>query len=203
MHIPDGDILIHAGDFTEHGTLVEAEAFDRFLATLPHKHKLVVAGNHDSAFETRPSEAASVMRHCTYLQDSSVRINGITFYGSPWQPWFMDWAFNLPRGKALREKWQMIPEQTDVLITHSPPMGYGDCIYSGDRVGCEDLITVVERIKPRLHIFGHIHEGYGTSQNEHTTFINACSCNMKNQPKNAAIVVEISASETETETGKV
>lgn len=191
LDIPDGDVLIHAGDFTEHGTVAEAEAFDRFLGTLPHTHKLVIAGNHDFAFEQRPNDAEAVMRHCTYLKDSGTTIDGIHFYGSPWQPWFMDWAFNLPRGDALREKWDLIPGHTDVLITHGPPLGQGDRIYSGDQVGCDELTKAVERIRPKLHIFGHIHESYGVTENRHTAFINACSCNMKNQADNPPIVVEL------------
>lgn len=191
MDIPDGDVLIHAGDFTEHGTLAEAEEFDRFLGRLPHTHKLVIAGNHDFAFETHPELAAAVMTRSTYLCDSAIEIDGKTFYGSPWQPWFMNWAFNLPRGEALAEKWRLIPHHTDILITHTPPFGQGDTIYSGEHVGCEELIKFVEDISPKLHIFGHIHESYGITKNKHTRFINACSCNTRNKAENPALVVDV------------
>lgn len=191
LNIPDGDVLIHAGDFTEHGTLAEAEDFDRFLGRLPHTHKLVIAGNHDFAFETHPEIAEALMTRSTYLRDSSVEIQGKLFYGTPWQPWFMNWAFNLPRGEALKEKWKLIPRQTDVLITHTPPFGIGDIIYSGEHVGCEELMPVVEDLRPALHVFGHIHESYGISRNEHTQFVNACSCNPKNRAENPVIIIDL------------
>lgn len=76
------------------------------------------------------------------------------------QPEFHNWAFNLPRGKSCLEKWDLIPNDTDILITHTPPIGHGDFCYSGVRAGCVELLTTVqERVKPRYHIFGHIHEG--------------------------------------------
>lgn len=85
----------------------------------------------------------------------------LRFYGSSWQPWFYDWAFNLQRGTEIRAKWEQIPIDTDVLITHGPPYGFGDRITRGEHVGCLDLLDAVVKIQPRLHIFGHIHEGYG------------------------------------------
>ncbi len=191
LDIPDGDVLIHAGDFTEHGTVVEAAEFDRFLATLPHRHKLVIAGNHDFAFEQQAEKAEAAMTHCTYLRDQSVVIDGIHFYGSPWQPWFLGWAFNLERGEEIRQKWLKIPSNTDVLITHGPPFGQQDTILAGQHVGCEELIKIVETIQPRLHIFGHIHESYGTSHSGSTQFINACSCTVHNEPGNSPVVIDM------------
>jgi len=101
-------------------------------------------------------------------------IDGIKLWGSPWQPEFCNWAFNLPRGEALREKWQMIPEDTDVLITHGPPLGILDNIAGGPALGDADLLDEVTNIvKPKVHIFGHIHDGYGTQREGETTFVNA------------------------------
>ncbi len=118
-------------------------------------------------------------------------IEGIHIYGSPWQPWFHDWAFNLRRGPEIRAKWRLIPPKTDVLITHGPPYGHGDRTILGEIIGCRDLLEVVERIRPRFHIFGHIHEGAGLTANEHTDFINASSCNHRFEPVNEPIVFEI------------
>ena len=97
-----------------------------------------------------------------YLEDQSLEIEGLNFYGSPWQPDFCNWAFNLPRGQPLADKWAMIPDNTDVLITHGPPHMILDQLENGERVGDEDLQQeVTRRVKPGLHVFGHIHSGYG------------------------------------------
>lgn len=187
LSIPDADILIHAGDMTEYGTLAEIEDFDNWLGTLPHRHKLVIAGNHEVCVQ---EEGGWFLFHnATYLQDEAITIEGINFYGSPWQPAFFDMAFNLPRGEALAQKWQKIPANTDILITHSPPYKYLDRIRS-KWVGCEDLLKRVQEIKPRFHIFGHIHDCYGQESNLHTTFINASSVLELDAPLNPPIVIE-------------
>ena len=105
IDIPTGDILIHAGDLTHHGEVGEVERFNDFLGTLAHPTKIVIAGNHDFCFERDPETSASILTNAIYLKDQAVMVEGIRFYGSPWQPWFNDWAFNLQRGKPLQEKW--------------------------------------------------------------------------------------------------
>jgi Icc-related predicted phosphoesterase len=182
LTIPDGDILIHAGDITGHGQMEQVADFNDWLGTLPHRHKIVIAGNHDFCFEDQPEETAALLTNCIYLFDEAITLDGLYFYGSPWQPWFFDWAFNLRRGPEIRAKWELIPPETDVLITHGPPLGYGDLTSHGECVGCADLLESVRQKRPKLHIFGHIHEGYGMMQNEHTTFINASSCNLQYRP---------------------
>ena len=184
IDIPEGDILIHAGDLTWHGELGEVKEFNDFLGGLPHPVKIVVAGNHDFCFESDPEGCRNQLTNAIYLQDQAVTVEGIHFYGSPWQPWFYDWAFNLQRGPEIRAKWDLIPEDTDVLITHGPPFSHGDRTIKGEHVGCQDLLEVVELIQPKVHIFGHIHEGYGLTRNEHTTFINASICGVSYRPKN-------------------
>ncbi len=125
--LPDGDILIHAGDATIRGTIDEIVLFNEWFANLPHRRKIFVAGNHDWLFETNNAYARNLLsREIIYLQDSSVEIEGLKIYGSPWQPRFFDWAFNLNRGAELAEKWKLIPGDTDVLITHGPPFGILD-----------------------------------------------------------------------------
>jgi len=175
LEIPAGDILVHAGDLTRHGTLDDVQEFNDFLGSLPHPHKIVIAGNHDICFEIYRKACEELLTNCVYLQDQEVIIDGIKFYGSPWQPWFYDWAFNLERGPEIWAKWDLIPENTDVLITHGPPYGLGDLTARGYSTGCQDLLEVIDQIKPKLHIFGHIHEGYGMTSNRDTTFINASS----------------------------
>lgn len=188
--IPGGDVLVHCGDMLGRGSLAELEAFDRFLAGLPHRHKIVIAGNHDWCFERQPKEARSRVRHATYLQDESVVIEGVKFYGSPWQPWFLDWAFNLERGEPLRRVWASIPEDTNVLVTHGPPQGILDRTTRGEPVGCEALRARVEELETPLHLFGHIHEGYGTERRGKTLFVNASTCNVRYQPLQPAVVLE-------------
>ena len=111
-----------------------------------------------------PSQVKKELTNCTYLEDCATEIYGVKIYGTPWQPKFCGWAFNLDRGQQLMEKWDMIPDDTDVLITHTPPVGYGDLCATGDRAGCVDLLMSVQhRIRPKYHIYGHIHEGIGTA----------------------------------------
>jgi Icc-related predicted phosphoesterase len=153
----------------------------------------VIAGNHDFCFERDRERSEAELTHCIYLQDEEVEVAGLRFYGSPWQPWFFDWAFNLRRGAEIRSKWNLIPAALDVLITHGPPFGHGDMTMRGEAVGCKDLLEVVEEVKPRLHIFGHIHEGAGVSENDETTFINACTCDLQYEPVNAPVVFDLAA----------
>ncbi|MEM7033414.1 MAG: metallophosphatase domain-containing protein [Chloroflexota bacterium] len=190
LHIPDGDVLIHAGDLTSHGSLSEVMAFNEFLGTLPHPHKIIIAGNHDFCFEQEPTQSQALLTNGTYLQDKAITIDGIKFYGSPWQPWFYNWAFNLARGTEIRAKWDLIPWDTDILITHGPPYGHGDRTTRREFVGCTDLLETVEKIRPQAHIFGHIHEGYGITSNEHTAFLNASTCTVNYEPINAALVFQ-------------
>lgn len=191
LKVPEGDVLVHGGDLTSSGDLGDVSSFDAFLRRLPHRHKVVICGNHDFCFERQPEAARRRLTGCVYLQDEAVEIEGVRFYGSPWQPWFYDWAFNLERGEALREKWAMIPAGTDVLITHGPPLGEGDRTFRGERVGCQDLLHAIERVRPKIHIFGHIHEGAGVTRGENTVFANASSCDLDYEPVNPPIVLDL------------
>lgn len=188
--VPDGDLLLHAGDLTMRGELDEIERAADFLRALPHRHKVVIAGNHDFGFERRPAQAVPLLAGLTYLQDSGVTVEGVKIWGSPWQPWFFDWAFNLQRGPQIRAKWDLIPAATDILLTHGPPWGHGDETVRGQKVGCHDLLAAIQRVRPKLHLFGHIHEGYGSTQEGPTRCVNASICDLAYQPKNAPVVVE-------------
>ena len=193
--VPDGDILIHAGDATIRGTIDEIIFFNEWFAGLPHQRKIFVAGNHDWLFETNDRHARTLLdASIHYLRDSSVEIENLKIYGSPWQPRFFDWTFNLTRGAELAEKWKMIPDDTDVLITHCPPFGILDEVphrYSIENTGCEELRKRVETIRPKLHIFGHIHCGYGTTERFGVRFVNASNCDESYDPANAPIVIDL------------
>jgi calcineurin-like phosphoesterase family protein len=189
--IPDGDVLVHAGDFCGHGSRKQAREFASFFRALPHRRKVVVPGNHDRCLELDPTLGPELFAGCHYLCDSGAEIDGLRFWGSPWQPYFLDWSFNLPRGQALRAKWEMIPDGTDVLITHGPPRGILDRTTSGEAVGCDDLLDAVRRVRPRLHVFGHIHEGYGELSDGGTSFVNASICTVAYEPTNPPVVVDL------------
>jgi len=162
--VPDGDVLVHAGDLCRGGSLAELEIAADWLRALPHAHKIVIAGNHDFAFERHPDEARRVLGDgvggLVYLEDAAATVDGVKFWGSPWQPRFFDWAFNLSRGAPLAAKWRLIPDDVDVLVTHGPPHGIGDRVARGHE-GCEDLLARVRVVRPLLHLFGHIHEDPG------------------------------------------
>ena len=205
--IPDGDIIIHAGDFSNIGLLQEVRKFNNWIGSLPHTHKIVIAGNHELSFDADticqvlPDDSDDTitvekmkkeLKNCTYLQDSGVELYGIKIYGSPWQPEFGNWGFNLQRGVACLEKWNKIPNDTDILITHGPPLGYGDLCKNELRAGCVELLNTVRlRVQPKYHIYGHIHEGYGVRSDGQTTFINASICNVNGLPNNKPIVFDI------------
>jgi predicted phosphohydrolase len=189
--IPEGDILIHAGDLTRTGSTAELSNMRSFFSSLPHAQKIIIAGNHDFCFERDKRHAARLLPGTLYLQDSLTEVLGLRIYGAPWQPRFGDFAFNLDRGAPLKEKWSLIPEKTDILITHGPPAGILDLTDVGHHVGCKDLLAAVRRIKPKLHVFGHIHCSYGQIECDGTTFVNACTCDEGYAPVNQPIVVDV------------
>jgi predicted phosphohydrolase len=189
--VPDGDVLVHTGDFTTRGYESEVVAFNAWLLTLPHKHKVVIAGNHDFLFQKEPHFAPLLLSAATYLRDSGCEIEGVKFWGSPWQPWFHNWAFNLERGPQLAAKWEVIPDDTDVLLTHSPPFGILDTVQRGEPVGCEELRKALARVRPQLHVFGHIHEAYGQTGIDGTWYVNASICDLGYAANNAPIVIDL------------
>ena len=184
--IPDGDVLVHAGDLTMEGNVRQMGRAINWIGSLPHEHKIVIAGNHDFFAEDSPDVTKKWMADhgITYLHDSGVEIQGLNFWGSPYQPWFHDWAFNKQRGPDIKRYWDMIPDDTDILITHGPPMGKLDLTSTNEYVGCTDLMNAVLRVKPRIHIFGHIHEQYGIQQSMDTYFVNASIMTLRYRPDN-------------------
>ncbi len=195
IEVPDCDVLVHAGDVTQLGAGHKLEAFDHWCASLPldRSRILVCAGNHDFCLERDPQLAERALPNCTYLFDESAVIDGVKFYASPWQPRFFDWAFNLDRGGLeLKEKWAQIPDDTDVLITHGPPHGLGDVTFTGEHTGCELLLERIREVKPKIHVCGHIHEGYGIYKTDfRTVVVNASVCDALYEPTNPAILVEV------------
>ena len=210
------DVIVFAGDCTRIGRLeTEAIPFLNWLNRQKAPHKIMVAGNHDFCFDTNFKTYTSLgdLRHAdkethntdedisslisyfptiTYLNDSGVEIDGIKYWGSPISSWFHDWAFN--RKDDIIEHWDMIPNDTDVLITHGNPKGILDEAQNGyhiESVGCHELLVSCYRVKPKIHVFGHIHEAYGTKLIDDMTFINASSLNASYDPVNPPIIVEV------------
>ena len=189
-----GDLLVFCGDLTTRGALSEVKEFSEFLKNLNFKYKIVIAGNHDFCFEDhRRNEAEKILTDngIIYLNDSGVEIDGINFWGSPIQPWFHDWAFNRSRGDEIKKHWDLIPINTNILITHGPPHGILDLCSDGGRVGCDELLNCIKKIKPKINAFGHIHESYGIIELEGTKFINASSLSKNYKQTNPPINIEI------------
>lgn len=193
LSLPRGDILVHAGDFTDGGLVEEAQHFLRWFGQVgDFAHRLLIAGNHDLAFEHLPELVEKfIPENVTYLNDSGVTLGGLRFWGSPVTPYFFNWAFNR-RSREIGRHWDLIPAGTDVLITHGPPFGLLDGVGpEREPVGCPQLARTVAAIKPRLHVFGHIHESYGSHHQGGTHYLNASICNAEYQVAQAPVVVEL------------
>jgi predicted phosphohydrolase len=162
-----------------------------------YTHKILIAGNHDRWFETNMKEVPKKMSeypNIRYLLDQRAIIGDVTLYGSPWQPEFYSWAFNLPRaGEDLKEKWFWIPETTDILITHAPPQDHLDVSgppWNTPHLGCELLRVKIDEQPPKIHVFGHIHGSYGYKFHNGTHFINASVLNERYEQVNDPITIE-------------
>lgn len=170
--VPTCDVLVVAGDIApahRHDVGFQARwlntDFRRWLEAVPAKHIVGIAGNHDFVFERDPGRLPSDLPW-TYLQDRGAVVGGLRVWGSPWTPWFYDWAFNAPRDDGdetfLSERYAAVGDHTDVLLVHGPPAGYGDLTARGERAGSTSLLRLIDRVQPALCVFGHIHEARGS-----------------------------------------
>jgi Icc-related predicted phosphoesterase len=192
LEVPDADLLIHAGDFMVHGrTVDEIDDFNDWLGDLPHKQKIVIAGNHDLLFESNPQEAKLHLSSATYLENSAATVNGFRFWGCPITSVLSHMAFAVERGAASGLFWDRIPAETDVLVTHGPPFGILDKeSILATHMGCERLTKAVLGISPLLHVFGHVHGGYGREAGPNgTRFVNCALFN--GDGLRAPVVVDI------------
>ena len=163
--MPPADVLVHSGDFTLAGGDGEALDFLEWLCDLPYKHKIFIAGNHDDCMLDATLEGLPDEVH--YLCDSGITIDGVSFYGAP--------MFVTLAGEDLREieHYEQIPDNADILITHRPPLGILDSIDGQLHYGSSILLDKVYRIKPKMHLYGHVHAAYGTKEWRGTVFSNA------------------------------
>jgi predicted phosphodiesterase len=187
--LPGGDLLIHAGDIMNSG--YDENNIWEFLQWFEnqdqYKSQVFIAGNHDRLFENDFNKVKDILveyPYISYLWDNAFTYTNeeanesCKLYGSPWQPEFYNWAFNLPRnGEELQNKWNNIPKDTDILVTHGPPFGHCDEAPFGGHVGCELLRERVDEFPPKIHVFGHIHDGYGYKFHNGTHFFNASVLN--------------------------
>ena len=190
----EADVLIHCGDISSNGGIQAIENFLEWFGSLEQfKHKIFIAGNHDWLFERANLRAREVVpNNIIYLEDEGVVIDGVKFYGTPVQKHFCNWAFNRDESK-MAQHWIAIPDDTDVLITHSPPYSILDLVPRvGECHGSPSLYKeIVERIRPKVHCFGHIHEGYGIKIIDGIKFINASCLDGNYYAVNDPVIVEI------------
>jgi len=190
----EADVIIHCGDISGNGGIQAITEFLKWFGDLEQfKHKIFIAGNHDWLFERANLRAREVVPdNVIYLEDEEVVIDGVKFYGTPVQKPFCNWAFNKPEGRLVSH-WQAIPDNTDVLITHSPPYSIGDYVpWNRTHHGSPSLYKeIVERIKPKIHCFGHIHEGYGIKHFKDIIFINASCLDENYYAVNDPIIINI------------
>ena len=195
--MPTGDILLIAGDITpsfDHSIEFQKiwldSAFRYWLNQLPYKHIIGVYGNHDFVGEQNPYGVEKLNLPCKFLTDEEITVEGLRIYGTPHQPYFFGWAFNLYEPE-LKEKWDLIPQGIDILVSHGPPEGYGDLAEDHEtpgniiHVGSPSLTLKIEEIKPKLVVYGHIHSSYGEYVNPNcpnTILANVSYVNEKYNP---------------------
>ncbi len=197
VDVPACDLMLIAGDvsFALKGDLAAKQAFlagefRNWLERVPAAEIVLVAGNHDQSIERWGLPDGL---RCHYLRDDGIELCGLRIWGTPWQPWFYDWAFNAPRrnGEAfLAAKFEAILAGTDVVVAHGPPRGVGDLTLRGEHVGSTAMTETLERIQPRLMVCGHIHSAYGRYRLGETEVINASLVDEEYQPVNPAVRLE-------------
>ena len=216
-----GDILIHSGDISSLGRKHEIGEFLKWFSKQEYRYKVFIVGNHDTSFDSevllrnklkhfegsrewdtecvdgKPQWLVDMLNYLDtnvfYLENSSVEIEGIKIWGSPYSPTFgYGWGFNKDRGYDINEVWNTIPMDTDIVITHSPIYGYNDRAQNTNQnVGCEDLYHRLQEVKPHLHFAGHIHEGYGYRETMWGGYsFNGSSCNLRYEAVNPPITFD-------------
>lgn len=187
--IPKGDLLIVAGDLTARDTLVGYARFKEWLNALDFRCKVVIGGNHDGLIE---AGMVTFDAGIHYLCDSGLEFEGIKIWGSPYTPTFLNWHFMRERGEEIKRHWDLIPSGTDILVTHGPPQGILDKTDRGEHVGCLDLRDAAFRVKPKVHCFGHIHEGGGqVLEKDGIKFMNVSYVDENYRPVHVPITVQI------------
>lgn len=206
IDLPEGDILVHSGDSTSTGEFSEYRAFLRWFLTRPHKHKVFINGNHEVSV-SRAMRVRTLIEEIStelmtnnfyYLENSGATVEGLKFWGSPYTPEFFPeyWAYQLRTSEQAKACWDLIPDDTDVMISHGPVFGKMDKVtpfdrYDREHAGCPHLLEKILAVKPKLFISGHIHSGYGAVAGVDTLFVNASTCDEAYKPINKPIEIWI------------
>jgi Icc-related predicted phosphoesterase len=182
VEIAPCDLLIHAGDICFMGRDErELLDFNDWLREQPVSHRIVVPGNHDAPIWADPGKWRNRLSNATLLINEGVTIEGLRIWGSPVTSLF-NVPFGMPEPVDRARVYSTIPDDIDVLVTHGPPAGVLD---AGQ--GCAALRQAVIRLKPRLHVFGHVHSAYGTRPTTHTLFVNASILDENGAPSRSPI----------------
>jgi Icc-related predicted phosphoesterase len=198
--VPDGDLLVHCGDITFKGELSVIADFAQWMKELPHQNKVCIHGNHEVGHQRsgpKRQKGLELLAEAgiTYLQDSGVEIDGFKVWGSPFSPLFYSWEYNEPRGEPIGRHWAQIPDDTNILITHSMPYGILDSVddFSRGPQGCEMLARRIKTLKNLKAFFGgHLHrEGSRTLVKDGITFVNAAICTDNYAPINKPVVIDL------------
>lgn len=207
LQIPECDILISAGDYSFHGQPDIVLSFHEWMNRQPAKHVISVQGNHETWVEKNFSAAEAIaLGSCPrvhFMEEGLVEIDGIKIWCSAITPNFFNWAWNRARGEEIKQHWDKIPEDTNILVTHGPPAGILDIVPWVDgtpkeRVGCEELKKRIDQLDIDLHIFGHIHHSHGEHHSDGTSFYNASICDERYAPTNPVTVIEYELEQNET-----
>lgn len=204
LNLPNGDVLVHAGDATYKGDLLAFKNFVDWMKNQSHSNKIFIGGNHEvgmSCGKKRP-KALKMLKDAgiIYLEDSGIEIDGIKFWGSPVQPRYYDWEWNRDRGPDINYHWKLIPDDTNVLITHGPPYGILDLVEDSFEnkgrdlhQGCEDLARRIKQLsKLKAHIFGHLHLNSGEYKDcANVTYINAAVCSEQYRVENEPRIINV------------
>jgi len=191
LNLPDGDIIIHSGDFCHYGSHSDLYDFLEWYKELEFEVKILIGGNHDFFAAEYSEQFMKILpKEITYLNDSGVTINGINIWGSPVQPDLVGWAFGKKRGAEMKIHWDLIPNDTEILVTHTPPFGILDKSRSGRSIGCEELSKKIKDLQLKVHVFGHVHASYGEKIIGSTKFVNASNINSSKGLVNKPVVFE-------------
>lgn len=190
--VPDGDCFIFTGDISGNSLEeINVKQLNVFINNLPHKHKIIIAGNHDFIFQNKNGKDLIYGHGVHYLEDSGVEIDGVKIWGTPAQPIFFNWSFNF-NSYDLKNKFDLIPVDTNVLLTHCPPYEILDLTDDNRNVGCPILANRLNYLTDlKAHCFGHIHNSYGTLVKNGVQFVNGCTCDEEYKPVNKPIVIDI------------
>ena len=209
--LPECDIAIFAGDMSGRGDKKDIYNFlNWYSKQVQCTYRIFICGNHDICFDPKFEDLTHASTwlpeifkefhvneensNFIYLENSSVEIMGLKIWGSPITPWFHGdrWGFNKYRGDEINEVWKKIPIDSSIIVTHGPCAYIGDYVpYNNDYVGCEKLRDVVQFIKPKLFVCGHVHEAYGIEERYDTVYVNAAVLDQMYEPRNPPIIVAL------------